>query len=100
MNRKIHWVGMKADIKKYVEKCEICQRNKADSLSPASLLQPLLLPDLILRRLDHELHCRSIEGVRIRLHHGDCGPAKQVRPSSLLNILTQLNKLQRFLLKR
>ncbi|TYK26552.1 Retrotransposable element Tf2 [Cucumis melo var. makuwa] len=47
MNGEIHWVGMKND-KKYVEQCEICQRNKTEALSPASLLQPLPLPNLIL----------------------------------------------------
>ncbi|TYK02417.1 putative mitochondrial protein [Cucumis melo var. makuwa] len=45
---ELHWMGMKSDVKKYVEQCEICQRNKSESLSPAELLQPLPLPELIL----------------------------------------------------
>ena len=48
MNGEIHWVGMKNDVKKYVEQCETCQRNKTEALSPAGLLQPLPLPNLIL----------------------------------------------------
>ncbi|KAA0043304.1 Retrotransposable element Tf2 [Cucumis melo var. makuwa] len=48
MNGEIHWMGMKNDVKKYVEQCEICQRNKTEALAPAGLLQPLPLPNLIL----------------------------------------------------
>ncbi|TYK23012.1 Transposon Tf2-6 polyprotein [Cucumis melo var. makuwa] len=48
MNGEIHWMGMKNDVKKYVEQCEICQRNKTKALAPAGLLQPLPLPNLIL----------------------------------------------------
>lgn len=39
---------MKSDVKKYVESCEVCQRTKTESLSPAGLLQPLLILELIL----------------------------------------------------
>ncbi|KAL0539505.1 hypothetical protein IC582_023720 [Cucumis melo] len=48
MNGEIHWMGMKNDVKKYVEQCEICQRNKTEALTPAGLLQPLPIPNLIL----------------------------------------------------
>ncbi|TYK05651.1 Retrotransposable element Tf2 [Cucumis melo var. makuwa] len=48
MNGEIHWMGMKNDVKKYVEQCEVCQRNKTEALAPAGLLQPLPLPNLIL----------------------------------------------------
>ncbi|TYK19775.1 ty3-gypsy retrotransposon protein [Cucumis melo var. makuwa] len=48
MNGEIQWMGMKNDVKKYVEQCEICQRNKTEALAPAGLLQPLPLPNLIL----------------------------------------------------
>ncbi|RVW35112.1 hypothetical protein CK203_085924 [Vitis vinifera] len=41
------WVGMKNDIKEFVEKCLVCQQNKTLTLSPAGLLQPLPIPDKI-----------------------------------------------------
>ncbi|TYJ97474.1 ty3-gypsy retrotransposon protein [Cucumis melo var. makuwa] len=41
---------MKSDVKKYVEQCEICQRNKTEATSPSGLLQ--LLPILELRLED------------------------------------------------
>lgn len=41
------WVGMKAAVKEYVRRCEVCQRAKTDSLQPAGLLQPLPIPELI-----------------------------------------------------
>ena len=34
-----YWVGMKKDIQDYVQRCDVCQRNKHDSLAPAGLLQ-------------------------------------------------------------
>lgn len=38
---------MKRDIKKFVEECPVCQKNKSLALSPAGLLQPLPVPQLI-----------------------------------------------------
>ena len=35
---------MRGDIKKYVQQCDICQRNKYDTLAPGGLLQPLPIP--------------------------------------------------------
>lgn len=39
LNRELFWVGMKADVKRYVEKCHVCQSSKTKALSPAGLLQ-------------------------------------------------------------
>lgn len=44
---ELFWHGMKRDTQNYVVKCPICQRNKADGLSPAGLLQPLPVPERI-----------------------------------------------------
>lgn len=44
---ELYWQGMKADIKQYVEHCQVCQRNKTLTASPAGLLQPLPIPDRI-----------------------------------------------------
>ncbi|TYK21513.1 Transposon Ty3-G Gag-Pol polyprotein [Cucumis melo var. makuwa] len=48
MSGELFWKGMKADIKKYVEQCGICQRNKNEATKPAGVLQPLPIPDRIL----------------------------------------------------
>ncbi|KAJ9555024.1 hypothetical protein OSB04_009638 [Centaurea solstitialis] len=47
MASELFWVGMRKDISKMVSECEICQRNKVLSGSPAGLLQPLALPTMV-----------------------------------------------------
>ncbi|WVZ89342.1 hypothetical protein U9M48_035763 [Paspalum notatum var. saurae] len=45
LKQKFWWTRMKREIAKYVSKCDVCQRVKADHLKPAaSMLQPLALP--------------------------------------------------------
>ncbi|TYK16028.1 uncharacterized protein E5676_scaffold32G00230 [Cucumis melo var. makuwa] len=48
MSGELFRKGMKTDIKKYVEQCEICQRNKSEATKPVGVLQPLPIPDRIL----------------------------------------------------
>lgn len=39
-----YWPGLKKKVKKYIKKCDICQRNKVENVHPTSLLQPLHVP--------------------------------------------------------
>lgn len=41
------WEGMRRDVGLYVQQCNVCQQMKNSQRSPAGLLQPLPLPDLI-----------------------------------------------------
>lgn len=47
MTGELYWRGMKKDVKKYVESCVICQKNKSEAVIPAGLLQPLPIPEKI-----------------------------------------------------
>ena len=39
---------MKVDVKKYVEECDICQRNKFEATNPVRVLQPIPILEKIL----------------------------------------------------
>ncbi|XP_063935341.1 transposon Tf2-1 polyprotein isoform X1 [Daucus carota subsp. sativus] len=41
------WKGMRKDVTKYVQACDICQRNKQSQQAPSGLLQPLPVPALV-----------------------------------------------------
>lgn len=47
MYREVYWTGMHGDITEYIKACEICQRNKYSTLSPAGLLSPLPIPSKV-----------------------------------------------------
>lgn len=38
MAREVYWKGMRSDITAFIKACEVCQRNKYSTLSPAGLL--------------------------------------------------------------
>lgn len=48
---ELYWEGMKGDVKKYCEKCVVCQHPKSLALSPAGLLMPLEIPDAVLSHI-------------------------------------------------
>lgn len=39
------WPGIKNFIQQAIKKCDVCQRNKGESVAPPSLLSPLLFPE-------------------------------------------------------
>lgn len=41
------WPGLKKDVTNFIRSCDTCQRNKADTRSPAGLLAPLPIPKQI-----------------------------------------------------
>jgi hypothetical protein len=42
--RDFFWKGMKRDLKQFITKCEVCQKNKHENTSLAGLVQPLPIP--------------------------------------------------------
>ena len=44
LKQKFWWTRMKREIARYVAKCDVCQRVKAEHLKPAGTLQPLPIP--------------------------------------------------------
>ena len=47
LSQNFYWEAMKQDVRVYVAACDVCQRNKSDSRSPAGLLQPLPIPSQV-----------------------------------------------------
>jgi len=58
------WTGMRADIKKFVRECLVCQTNKHETLPSPGLLQPLPIPS----RIWSDISMDFIEG--LPLAHG------------------------------
>ena len=42
-----HWMGMKRDVQHYIQRCDVCQRNKHDTMTLTSLLQLLPISDWV-----------------------------------------------------
>lgn len=47
MVREVFWPGMRSDITEFIKACEIFQKNKYSTLSPAGFLTPLPIPTLV-----------------------------------------------------
>jgi len=45
LKKVVYWKGFKNSVRDYIKLCDICQRSKYESLSPARLSQPLPIPD-------------------------------------------------------
>ena len=44
LTSEVYWRGMRKKVVKFIKDCQICQENKYFTLSPASLLSPLPIP--------------------------------------------------------
>jgi hypothetical protein len=47
VKRSFFWDGMKQDIRNFVAECDVCQRNKGETVKSPSTLQPLPIPPAI-----------------------------------------------------
>jgi hypothetical protein len=47
VKRSFFWDGMKQDIHNFVTECDVCQRNKGETIKSLGTLQPLLIPPAI-----------------------------------------------------
>jgi hypothetical protein len=57
LKKSFWWTRMKREIVKYVSKCDMCQRVKADHLRPAGNLQRLSVFRVEMGKHLHGLHC-------------------------------------------
>lgn len=45
--QSLYWVGMKGAVTKFVAACQVCQRSKYQTATPAGLIQPLPIPKAV-----------------------------------------------------
>ncbi|KAJ9559068.1 hypothetical protein OSB04_013682 [Centaurea solstitialis] len=79
---ELFWVGMRKDIIDFVKQCDVCQRNKSVTGSPAGLLQPLQLPEMIWEEVSMDF----IEGL-----------PKSQGMNSILVVVDRLSKYAHFI---
>jgi len=44
LSQQFYWPGMHRSVEEYIKGCEVCQKIKTETMAPAGLLQPLLVP--------------------------------------------------------
>lgn len=47
IRRDFYWKGWKKSVQEFVMECQVCQKNKWETLQPGGLLQPLPIPTQI-----------------------------------------------------
>jgi hypothetical protein len=45
LKKEFYWPGMQEEVRSFIKDCEVCKRNKTETIHPAGLLQPLSIPD-------------------------------------------------------
>jgi hypothetical protein len=64
--KDFYWPGMKTNVKRFIRECDVCQRVKAENISPAGLLQPLPIPE----RPWSSISMDFIDGLPLSQGHG------------------------------
>jgi hypothetical protein len=54
VKRSFFWDGMKQDVHTFVVECDVCQRNKGETIKTPGTLQPLLIPSAIWQDISME----------------------------------------------
>jgi transposase InsO family protein len=47
IKKEFYWLGLRGAVRTFIRECDVCQRNKSETLHPAGLLQPLSISDRI-----------------------------------------------------
>ena len=78
LKERFWWYGMKRSVAEYVAICDTCQRVKAEHQRPASLLQPLKIPEWKMGGNHYGLHCGIASySERVQLHMGSSGSSDE-----------------------